>query len=409
MLNAIRCFNRNRYQQHIAPLNIAVFPYYQPIVEVASGRIDSYEALARKKDHQGQVVSAGRLFIDPDISASNKRRLDHRVRRQALESVHQLPSDTRIAINISPEWINHLGPESVVPTLEMVDEVGIDPSRVTIELTEDLGDIDRISAVVRRYRQAGMEVAIDDFGTGFSQLDRVIALEPDVIKLDMQLFKQAVKGGLAEKLVRSLVEFSTKSGGRIVCEGVETEEEFFFGLHCGARYMQGFLFAAAGPYFLQPDTFSGQLKSLRKKYFDSMERRESQKVERIGTIKQKVQELRNILLAGCRVDVERLVRQYRGIPELIRFYICNRRGDQVTANYEYYHIDQTWHADSSSVGFNWSWRPYFYQLMVLDSQQQGRLVASDCYQDRISGRPCKTLAMMLQDEQVLLVDVVADW
>ena len=206
-------------------LGYKVFPYYQPIIEVASGRISSYEALARRFDDDGELCSAGGLFNDPQVSNFVKQKLDHQLRCQALANAHLLPDNTRLTLNISPQRISRLAEGSVIPTLQMIQQAGVDPNRVVIELTELSGDIDRLLEVVKRYRKAGLAVAIDDFGAGFSQLDRVIALEPDIIKLDMQLFKQAVQGGIAELVVESLVELSVKSGADIVCEGVETEEQ----------------------------------------------------------------------------------------------------------------------------------------------------------------------------------------
>lgn len=385
------------------------FPYFQPIIEVASGRISSYEALARSRNNRGVILSAGALFSDPQISDLNKRRLDQQLRRQALAQAHALPANTRMTLNISPQWIDTLEEGGVIPTLEMIAQAGVDPRRIVIELTELSGDIKRILAVVQRYRQAGLQIAIDDFGAGFSQLDRVIALEPDIIKLDMQLFKQAFKGGIAEQVVESLVELSTKTGARIVCEGVETAEEFHFGLKCGAGYMQGYLFAPAGPDFLSTDAYEAQVDRLRQDFFAQMSRQERHKIEQVRRIKQDVLALLALLQQQSPIDPDSLQRLYCGPPNLLRFYICDRNGKQVTANYNFDHPQQRWRCDPSQIGYNWAWRPYFYQLAALDSLRCDRLVASNRYQDLASGQLCKTFAMLLDEQQVLLVDIIADW
>ena len=66
--------------------------------------------------------------------------------------------------------------------------------RVVIEITETHGELSRLQRLVEQYHAVGLRVAIDDFGAGNSQLDRIIALAPDMIKLDMRLFKMAAKG-----------------------------------------------------------------------------------------------------------------------------------------------------------------------------------------------------------------------
>ena len=93
------------------------------------------------------------------------------------------------------------------------------------EITELGGDIRRLADVVARYRQAGARIAIDDFGAGYSQLDRVLALQPDILKLDMRLFQDAARGGPSSEVVRALAQMAEKTGCWIIAEGVETEAQ----------------------------------------------------------------------------------------------------------------------------------------------------------------------------------------
>lgn len=80
------------------------------------------------------------------------------------------------------------------------------------EITELGGDSQRLAEVVARYRQAGARIAIDDFGAGYSQLDRVLALRPDILKLDMRLFQAAALGGPSSEVVRALAQMAEKLG-----------------------------------------------------------------------------------------------------------------------------------------------------------------------------------------------------
>jgi EAL domain-containing protein (putative c-di-GMP-specific phosphodiesterase class I) len=106
--------------------------------------------------------------------------------------------------------------------------------------------------VVARYREAGARIAIDDFGAGYSQLDRVLALQPDILKLDMRLFQAAALGGPSSDVVKALAQMAEKTGCWIIAEGVETEAQLNFALECGSRYVQGFLFARAQEAFYPP-------------------------------------------------------------------------------------------------------------------------------------------------------------
>lgn len=399
----------NKEQKLVAnELCSLLFPAYQPVIEVASGRIQSYEALARYTDQDGELQSAGHCFSSNLLDAAEKRDLDRKLREQALTEGLNLPAGTQLNINISPQWITSLEQTDLIPTLEMIEELGIDPKTVVIELTELNGDLDRILAVVNRYREYGIKIAIDDFGAGFSQLDRVIAFEPDIIKLDMKLFKKASQGGIAETVVESLTRLALRSGAQIVCEGVETVEEFNFGLKCGARYMQGYLFSRATREFLPVDHFCDKVRELRQQFYQQRCQLEQEKIEHIDRIKELIGILKEQLL-GSQENTLHVISNHPQSNALIRFYICNREGTQLTPNYNFNQQQGIWEQDDHHQGFNWAWRPYFFQLSAIIPQQPDRLVASPRYQDITSGAPCKTMATLLDQDRVLLVDVLAHW
>lgn len=229
-----------------------LFPYFQPIVGAASGTIIGYEALARQHDAEGRVISAGELFSSPDIAPDQLIAWDRRVRRLALEQFTQSNYNGYLTINISAAWIDRVTDFDSLPTLLMLDELNVDKSRVIIEITESKGELDKLVEIVSVYRKHGLKIAIDDFGAGFSQLERVMAIQPDIIKLDMQLFQSATRGGIASDVVHLLSRLAIRTGCRIVCEGVETADDFHFGLSCGAQYMQGYLFSPATAEFKAP-------------------------------------------------------------------------------------------------------------------------------------------------------------
>ncbi len=243
-----------------------LFPYFQPIVGAACGTIIGYEALARQHDANGRVISAGELFSSPDIAAEQLIAWDRMVRRQALEQFSQSNYKGYLTINISAAWIDHLTDFKSLPTLLMLDEFNVDRSRVIIEITESKGDLDKLVEIANLYRQHDLKIAIDDFGAGFSQLERVMSIQPDIIKLDMQLFQNATRGGIASDVVHLISRLAKRTGCRIVCEGVESDDDFHFGLDCGAQYMQGYLFSPATAEFKEPMHYQRQIDSLRKTF-----------------------------------------------------------------------------------------------------------------------------------------------
>lgn len=183
-----------------------------------------------------------------------------------LSRLHEAPEDWFLSLNISPRWITLLRPGQALPSLKQLQAHDVDPKRIVFEITELGGDSQRLAEVVARYREAGARIAIDDFGAGYSQLDRVLALRPDILKLDMRLFQAAALGGPSGEVVRALAQMAEKTGCWIIAEGVETEAQLSFALECGARYVQGYLFAQAQRDWFAADAFVPRFAVLRQAY-----------------------------------------------------------------------------------------------------------------------------------------------
>ncbi|REG85496.1 EAL domain-containing protein [Marinomonas pollencensis] len=378
---------------------VNLVPYFQPIIEVSSGKVTGYEALARYIKTTGEAISAGYLFSDERLGVTEKRRIDRVVRDKAIKQAHSLPEQTRLTLNISPQWINARASEPL-PTLDMLRQHGVDPSRIVIELTELNGELENLCSAVEQYREAGARVAIDDFGAGFSQFDRVIALEPDIIKLDMRLFQQGAQGGVAESVVESLVRLCANTGAVIVCEGVETEEEFFFGLRCGARHMQGYLFSQATENFVDCNAFRTQVADLRQRFFEMQKAKAQQARSRSQGLQQAVALIDSHHGLDKSLDVEFIARQLLTVDGVVRFYAAYSSGEQFTANYARPKAGEEWHKDDTYQGYNWSWRSYFYQLLAGE-----KMVLSQEYLDIETNLPCKTLSVQLNNHNVLLIDI----
>jgi EAL domain-containing protein (putative c-di-GMP-specific phosphodiesterase class I) len=383
-----------------------LFPYFQPIIGAASGTIIGYEALAQQHDARGRVISAGALFSSPDIAADQLIAWDRIVRRLALQQFSQSNYTGYLTLNISAAWVDRIADLNSVPTVLMLDEFNIDRSRVIIEITESKGDLDKLVEIASVYRRHGLKIAIDDFGAGFSQLERVVAIQPDIIKLDMQLFQNAARGGIASDIVHLISRLAKRTGCRIVCEGVETNDDFHFGLSCGAQYMQGYLFSPAAAEFKEPLLYQRQISALRKTFLTKTLAKEEHKIQFIANIKGLIELLKKALETDF--NLNKLSAHPFEKSGVLRFYLCNNEGEQVSSNFNF--ADGKWFEDATQLGFNWAWRPYFYQLLALESAMDSyRLVTSERYRDFNTDMLCKTLSLRLDNERILLLDIAAEW
>lgn len=382
---------------------IDVFPYFQPIVSVASGRIIGYEAQARQLDKHNRVVSAGKLFVSSKLDSKQRVELDRKVRRLALQKFAQLDNHSFLAINISAAWIENLRQLNTLPTLKMLDELNIDRQRIIIEINESYADIGKLKEIVKRYRKQGLRVALDDFGSGASQLERVLAIHPDIIKIDLQLFKKATKGGIASDIVHMLTRLGKRTGCQIICEGVETDAEFLFGLNCGAQIMQGYLFSAAEAEFKSPTLYELHIASLRNKFFKHTVSKVQNNYLSINNTKNLILKLKVALQSDF--NLNELAKWNFTHSNIVRFYLCDNNGKQISPNFNF--NENQWFTDPRTINFNWSWRPYFYQLMALENcGDSGRIVTSERYHDFDTDLLCKTLAIRLDSDRILLTDII---
>ncbi|MFC3150581.1 EAL domain-containing protein [Litoribrevibacter euphylliae] len=382
----------------------AYFPYFQPIIDIPSGRIVGYEALARTLDNQGKVCSAGPLFCDPSVSKEMLLEVDRSVRKQAIEQINNMPEGTFLTLNISPEWIQMLKHQDAIPTIDMVLSSGIDPHRIIIEITENEGELESLQRLVEEYRALGMRIAVDDFGAGYSELNRMIALEPDLIKLDMRFFKSAIEGGIANDAIQAIGFMAERIGCDVLCEGVETEQEFNFAVACGATLIQGFLFYPAKASFIPPNASQAQTTALRQSFLELKLEEEKARTNYFKDIMSNVHFLTDLWLGTKSVpSIDSLPHMPEGF---IRFYICAKNGDQLSPNYEYY--DQQWHQETAYIGYNWSGRPYFHQVLAISDILSRTEVTSRPYRDRASRELFQTIGINLDDRRVLLVDYLYD-
>ena len=379
-------------------------PFFQPIIDLSSGKIAGYEALARYRHSDGNMISAGSLFHDLNVDPEYKLMLDRSVRFKAIEKFANIPDDSYVTLNISPEWIDRLADQdiTILPTLEMIKLAGLAPSRVVIEITEYRGDIENLKRAVKIYQEVGIRVAIDDFGAGASQIDRIEALEPDIVKLDMRLFKAGSKGeGVSADMAMVINSIANRLGCHIVCEGVETEQEFFFGIECGCSHVQGWLFHKALPNLIDSGETVKKVRDLQAKYLNSKSEVLVESMQARSHTKESVAKLREFVIddsGKTKIDLKEMVQS-----GVLSYFICDLQGTQISKKFEV--TEQGIKENDLSKQLNWSHRPYFPLFQALRRSVSHNLFSSRVYRDHGSRKLCQTYGTYLNDDNILLVDV----
>ena len=216
--------------------------HYQPQVVATTGRIAGFEALVRWKHPQHGYI-APNDFIPIAEERGLIVPLGEWVLRQACTDAMTWPNEMTVAINISPIQFKHK--DYVESVARIIEETGIDPTRIELELTEGVvvDDADIAEHAIMELRALGVRFALDDFGTGYSSLIYLRRFAFDKIKIDKSFLDQMEATGESTILVHSVVHLGRALGLTVTAEGVENEEQHRLLQAVGCHLLQGYLFS----------------------------------------------------------------------------------------------------------------------------------------------------------------------
>lgn len=223
-----------------------LFVFYQPIVNVETGKVTAREALIRWHHPKRGWISPGE-FIPIAEQSSLIDQIGDFVLGEACREAVGHEDGARVAVNISA---SQLGKGTLAQTvLSALVSSGLSPDRLEIEVTEtallgaEAGAIDDL----RRLRDMGVRVALDDFGTGYSSLAHLRLFPFDKIKIDGTFVKEAVDRPESAAVVKAVADLGKRLGVATVAEGVETQEQFDRIREEGCTEVQGYLYGRPAP------------------------------------------------------------------------------------------------------------------------------------------------------------------
>jgi len=152
-----------------------------------------------------------------------------------------------ISFNVSPSQLRR--GDFIARVRERIGAPGVDPGRLTVELTESstLEDPALAETLVRELHTLGLRIALDDFGTGYSSLSRLGELPVSILKIDRAFLRGVPERPEAAAVVTAILQLANALGRTAVAEGVETEAQRIFLAREGCPLAQGFLLGAPAP------------------------------------------------------------------------------------------------------------------------------------------------------------------
>jgi sensor c-di-GMP phosphodiesterase-like protein len=247
-------FYRRRWIDPAAGLAKAIrrdefVPYYQPIVDLQTGKLLGAEVLVRWRQPDGSLLEPNAFILlleSNGLVLDFTRKLMRRVKSEVGDAIARRPAMT-ISFNIAPRHFDDAVILSDVATI--FEGSGVRLSQLVLELTEcneaiNLAGIRRTIAALQR---VGCKVAIDDVGAGHSGLSYILKLGADIIKID-KVFVDAIDAeGRSKAIIETLIDLARNMRMDIIAEGVETFDQVSYLRECGIGAAQGFVFAPPLP------------------------------------------------------------------------------------------------------------------------------------------------------------------
>ncbi len=265
--NRVRHFDLSLRQAHLANNRLAdglrhamareeFTVHYQPVVELATGRVSAVEALLRWQGPDGPVSPA--VFVPAAEEIGLIGQLGAWVLDRACTDACRWHTEYGLSVTVNVSGRQLRDPAFADRVLATLRRSGLPPKALVLEITETVlvtattDETEAVSRKLARLRAHGVRIAIDDFGTGYSSLSYLRALPVDVIKIDRSFVIRVAEGSALaaspdRALLRALLELTSSLYMQPVAEGVETLDQATALRELGCRYVQGFLFARPAP------------------------------------------------------------------------------------------------------------------------------------------------------------------
>ncbi|MGH8888309.1 MAG: EAL domain-containing protein, partial [Acidothermaceae bacterium] len=212
---------------------------FQPIVDLNKGAVAGYEALAR---FDGPLQATPDKWFAAAATVGLGPALESRVVRAALAARENLPVNCFLTVNVSPRALT-TGP--------VMDEFlrGGELAGLFVELTEEqaITDPEAMRRDLARLRDRGALIALDDAGSGYSGLQRLLALRPELMKLDRSLIDGIDKDEAKRACVEMLIVLASRLDSWLLAEGIEQPAELRELINLGVPLAQGYLLGKPGP------------------------------------------------------------------------------------------------------------------------------------------------------------------
>lgn len=351
---------QDRFIGHFAGYEL--HSHYQPIISLTHQRTVGYEALMRPH-LDGEAESPLALFAQCRTPFQISH-LDRVSRALHLMNFRMLGHrDGWLFLNIRGEEIrqSNMDAAGIRHTLA---EFGFQPEQIVLEILEDaVHDELLLAEFVQEFRNAGFLVAIDDFGTGQSNFDRIWKINPNIVKLDRSMIRNAHQQPRARRIFPRLVSLLRETESLVLIEGIENQDEALLAMDTDADMVQGYYFARPTADGRSHDNLSENIGQLHKEYANHQRQGRLTFQSQLVTFES--------MMTAC-ADLIRLDHSFEESSKVLleqegcrRIFLLDEQGYQITRTIAPSHTesDSHYHPLKQAQGANWARRKYFQRAI----------------------------------------------
>jgi len=384
--------------------NIDITTYFQPIIALKNKTIIGYESLCRGICKEcGRIIYPYELFTKITLE-KNLFNLDFLARKSAFADFSKLvEKDKNILLFLNFD-VSLVGKGIETPDMlaDLLEEFNINPQNIVVEITESKPcDLSVLAKFMTACKAHGFLIALDDVGTGYSNLDRILTIRPDILKIDRSIISDINNNYHKKAVFRTLSRLARKIGTFILAEGVETEEEVVYCVELGAELLQGF-------YFTVPKKIDNNLiNEVNDKITYTTNKCNQYKIDRIDKLKEQNQLFDGIITYMAKVLSEKTFNEINEIESFLAshiqkydfvesVYLIDNKGLQITdtiLNHDKC-LRRTLLYKPKQKNDSHSYKDYFYYL------QDGpfKKYSTDTFISLLTGHLCRTLSLQFNDK-----------
>lgn len=381
-----------------------IFVEFQPIYSLNTKNIIGLEALARG-NYQGEIISPYFLFSYAKETGSVLD-VDRLCREKAMSAFAKEETAPALFVNFETSVLNDVVPGNG-EIFKTASENNINPENIVIELNEShVKDSYDLMMFVDFYRTKGFLIALDNVGTGLDTMNRIMMVNPDIIKIDRAIVSNIDSNAYNQEVFKSIINTAKQIGAMTVAEGVETVDEVITCMLMGVDYFQGF-------YFSRPEQFNYLFSNETRLKLEEAAHRLNLSIKKnptavnvqIETYTRIINNLVETLSTVGEKDYDDTLKKYVSEHHEIECaFLINEKGFQIT--------DTVMDPDTEILegyhpairGVNHDIKNYFYAI----KEQIEDPFISGWYISAATGKSCKTISSKIYDKDGGMIVVCVD-